>query len=244
MKKSAFTLIELLVVVAIIAILAAMLLPALQQARAKARTITCTSQMKQVLSAHIMYSNDFKGHVFLWSNANNPFAGYKTVEDCRSWGGLFVELGLLPEDIITCPLQQRKYPGATFNGKYSYGGFVDLSNAWMTADRIKKYGNFEDSSVSNPWSIIYKLDRMAAPAEMILFMDTFNNSAANDIDRGKGLWAFKPDATSSDLYTPSIHHNDRTTAGFPDGHAGNLSKGEVADRGFSAVMVDGIYESI
>ena len=76
-SRAGFTLIELLVVIAIIAILAAILFPVFAAARSKARQTSCLSDLKQIGTAMLQYSQDFDEAMVnhYYRDANFPFAG-------------------------------------------------------------------------------------------------------------------------------------------------------------------------
>lgn len=73
--KQRFTLIELLIVIAIITLLAAMLLPALSSAKDRAKSITCSSNLKQLGTYQTMYIDSYDGYILLPSS-NNGITSY------------------------------------------------------------------------------------------------------------------------------------------------------------------------
>ena len=73
MSRRAFTLVELLVVIGIIAVLIAVLLPALARARDQGKQVACASNLRQLGQAMLIYSQDARGQLFP-IDAGGPFA--------------------------------------------------------------------------------------------------------------------------------------------------------------------------
>ncbi|MBN2450153.1 MAG: DUF1559 domain-containing protein [Lentisphaeria bacterium] len=117
-----FTLIELLVVIAIIAILAAMLLPALSQARAKARQISCVSNLKQLGIANIMYQQDNGERFVIGWYATATYPSIPGAE--RGW-----DHRLKP---YYTDDNMRRCPSNATDGLWCYGIFTGIDNEPLT----------------------------------------------------------------------------------------------------------------
>jgi prepilin-type N-terminal cleavage/methylation domain-containing protein/prepilin-type processing-associated H-X9-DG protein len=218
-NRNGFTLIELLVVIAIIAILAAILLPVLDQAKQKAILSSCLNNHKQLAMSWSIYKNDNNGYLVI----DDPVtAGVLGGTSLPSWvfgdmtqpteatNASLIQQGLLYSSvnnvkIYHCPADNVARPGETVPHIRSYSmqpqlaPYYDGSN-WVVQASYPPIYNENDIRAVSPSSTIVFLDE--SPVTI--------NDGYFSVLQGGNSWA-------TDL--PAYWHNKGDNFSFADGHA-------------------------
>ena len=215
-KNGAFTLIELLVV---IAILAALLLPTLAKAKAKAQGIMCLNNNKQLMLAWRMYADDFNDRLVYnkttFGTQSNPSNNW--VGDVMSWAAdpQNTNLDLIKNALLgpyvaknpgiyKCPADQTPCPLGPRARSISMNAFV---------------GPQDDSGtpINYVWQQFIKLTTIKTPSAIFVTLDEHPDS----INDAWYVWCTSADPsekwTWSDL--PASYHNGAYGFSFADGHA-------------------------
>jgi prepilin-type N-terminal cleavage/methylation domain-containing protein/prepilin-type processing-associated H-X9-DG protein len=212
---NAFTLIELLVVIAIIAILAALLLPALSTAKQKAQRISCTSNLKQLTLAALLYGGDYEDRIPPnvldapgrgWVVGNSRGLPGATDPRLVQDGALYAQAGSL--QIYRCPGNKVSVQGS---GEprvrdYSLNGMMGENSAGAQYVHPPVPANVKFTHVRSP-----------GPSDANLFVDEQSSAdpAATSIDDGY----FAVNLTETRWQNvPASRHGNGGVLSFADGH--------------------------
>jgi len=212
-----FTLIELLVVIAIIALLMAILMPALQRTKHQAQRVVCAAHLKSCGHAGVLYSNDNEGQFpYCHMNLGNQTAG-------TSWGSYAVWVKRLSE---TDPLGTQGYIA---HGLFSWHGLIkDPKLYYCPANRnaMLQYGEDMPEGKGGGWPRGGRVPEDLGPGQEWICTTYHYRSlwdgrkwrSVNSAKDGGGM-AFMADVFSDPERGVRQHHKDGYNVVYTDGHS-------------------------